>query len=201
MKYLIRSQKGFTLIELMVVISIIALITSILLVSLQNARKKGADSFVQQEIVQLRNYMELHRDADGSYYSTLNQIWSDYAAHRTGFELIGNSDGTTYAFQFKLVSSCSVLTDSQLKNICVSILQKNSFGSLTNPGLVIGGPKSNFPSGGSGHFQTFSIEAALPSTKPPKILYLCLGSSGRSSNDYFIPYGNTSTGSGCLANP
>lgn len=55
-----KLDKGFTLIELMVVISIIGLLSSITLASLSGARSKGRDARLIAEIKQLQNAMELY---------------------------------------------------------------------------------------------------------------------------------------------
>ncbi|MBI2097720.1 MAG: type II secretion system protein [Candidatus Vogelbacteria bacterium] len=64
----IRNPRGFTLIELLVVIAIISLLSSIVLASLQTARVKARDSQRVQNIIQLRNALELYAaDHDGLY--------------------------------------------------------------------------------------------------------------------------------------
>ena len=63
-------EKGFTLIELLVVISIIGLLSSIVLASISTARVKGRDSKRLQDLVQLRNALELYRLDKGAYPAT-----------------------------------------------------------------------------------------------------------------------------------
>ncbi len=53
-----RFTRGFTLIELLVVIAIIGILASVVLVSLQSARKKGNDSRVQSGVQQIRVSLE-----------------------------------------------------------------------------------------------------------------------------------------------
>lgn len=66
-------KKGFTFIELLVVISIISLLASIILASLNAVRIKARDSKRIQEIIQLRTAMELYYDTNGTYPPTLNE--------------------------------------------------------------------------------------------------------------------------------
>ena len=53
-----RHTKGFTLIELLVVIAIIGILASVVLVSLQSARKKGNDTRVISGVNQIRTLLE-----------------------------------------------------------------------------------------------------------------------------------------------
>ncbi len=56
-------SKGFTLVELMVVVSIISLLASIILTSLSDARAKSRDSKRVQTMVSIRTAVELYRTA------------------------------------------------------------------------------------------------------------------------------------------
>jgi prepilin-type N-terminal cleavage/methylation domain-containing protein len=53
-----RFTRGFTLIELLVVIAIIGILASVVLVSLQSARKKGNDTRVISGVQQIRTVLE-----------------------------------------------------------------------------------------------------------------------------------------------
>lgn len=61
-------QKGFTLIELLVVISIIGLLASVVLISLNNARKKARDAKRIADMHQLQTALDVYYTNNGGAY-------------------------------------------------------------------------------------------------------------------------------------
>lgn len=68
----VSNRRGFTLIELLVVIAIIGILSSVVLASLNSARKKGRDSRRIADIKQLQLALELYYDANGAYPATVS---------------------------------------------------------------------------------------------------------------------------------
>ena len=62
-----QDSKGFTLIELLVVIAIIGMLSSVVLVSLNSARGKGADVAIKANLSGVRTQAEVYYDTNGSY--------------------------------------------------------------------------------------------------------------------------------------
>ena len=60
-------KRGFTLIELLVVIAIIGVLASIVLASLDSARKKGRDARRLSDIKQLQLALELYYDSNNAF--------------------------------------------------------------------------------------------------------------------------------------
>lgn len=78
-----NKSKGFTLVELLIVIVIIAILATIVLVTYTGAQKKARDSKRQSDLVAINNTLQqFYTAGDGTqsnYYPTLTQL-SDTAA-------------------------------------------------------------------------------------------------------------------------
>ena len=67
MKMFIKNKKGFTLIELLVVVAIISLLSSIVFSSLKDARVKGVNATVKENMMTIRGQAELQLSIKGCY--------------------------------------------------------------------------------------------------------------------------------------
>lgn len=65
------NNRGFTLIEILVVIAIIGILASVVLASLNSARDKGADAAIKSSINNARAQAELIYDDNSSSYDTV----------------------------------------------------------------------------------------------------------------------------------
>ncbi|MBU2263540.1 type II secretion system GspH family protein [Patescibacteria group bacterium] len=63
-----KNKKGFTLIELLVVIAIIGILASVVLASLNTARKKSRDARRIADVKQVQLALELYFDGNGGKY-------------------------------------------------------------------------------------------------------------------------------------
>lgn len=113
MKISIRSKKGFTLIELLVVIAIISLLSSIVLVNLNNVRQKGKDALLRQEGNQMRTLLEQEYSETGSYIALNNSNIAGWMNVAT------DCDSST---QFSTLSNYA----SQSKAICKTVVANAS---------------------------------------------------------------------------
>ena len=96
-------KKGFTLIELLVVIAIIGILSSIVLASLNSARKKGRDARRVADIKQIQLALELYYDANSNYPTS-----AQYAANLVSHVLHGFlfSWGVSDCFLFFNIVAC-----------------------------------------------------------------------------------------------
>jgi len=62
-----KKQKGYTFIEILVVITIIAVLTAIGVVNFRVANRKGRDGRRQSDLEQIRAALELYRTDQGAY--------------------------------------------------------------------------------------------------------------------------------------
>ncbi|MDD5547545.1 MAG: prepilin-type N-terminal cleavage/methylation domain-containing protein [Candidatus Pacebacteria bacterium] len=70
-KQSLKSQKGFTLIEVLVVVSIIGLLASVFLVGLSGFRARGRDSRRVADLKSIQNGLELYYSKNNSYPTTV----------------------------------------------------------------------------------------------------------------------------------
>jgi len=75
-------KKGFTLVELLIVMAIIGLLASIVLISLNIAKKKANDAKRLSDLKQIQIALEMYNDENGSYpnqnCSSTDSGWRDY---------------------------------------------------------------------------------------------------------------------------
>jgi len=131
-----KSKKAFTLIELLVVIAIIGILTTIAVISLNNARAKARDAKRVADIKQVQTALELFFNdqgrypttaefANGSLYSTSTSGTTTYMAAvptasnppdgscTTGqntFAYTGSDDGSSYTISYCLGGATGSLT-------------------------------------------------------------------------------------------
>lgn len=74
----LRNSKGFTIIELLVVVAIIGLLASITLGYLSSARKKGDDAAVKSNLATVRQTAEIYFLDNGNSYIKPGGFGNDY---------------------------------------------------------------------------------------------------------------------------
>ncbi len=74
-----RTNQGFTLIELLVVVAIIGLLSSVVLVSLNSARKKARNAKRVADMRQIQSALELYY-SDNNSYPNNGLTWADECA-------------------------------------------------------------------------------------------------------------------------
>ena len=170
--------RGFTLIEMLMVVAIIGILSSIVIVAMREARLKAADAAVRQQAYQLRTVMEQERTNTGSYAGIkTGGAWKNAGDQcLTGF--------TSSQFSTKATEICAEL-----------VAASTGMGGCTTSCVYFSNtsPNSN---------EKYTIMAYLPyesSKVAPAVRFLCIGSSGNQS----ISVGGTGgwLEDGCFADP
>lgn len=71
------NKRGFTLIEVLVAATIIAVLTAIGVVSYTNINKRSRDTKRKSDMEQMRSALEMYRSDNGFYPSSGNGSWTD----------------------------------------------------------------------------------------------------------------------------
>ncbi|MDO8511680.1 MAG: type II secretion system protein [bacterium] len=103
-----KNKKGFTLIELMVVIGIIGILSSLILVSLNLARSRARDGQRRNDIKQIMTALELYYASNGEYPNTSNGVGKSSSPNDTWFT---SSDSSWATFTAKLAPYLSLPKD------------------------------------------------------------------------------------------
>lgn len=68
----LKSQKGFTLVELLVVIVIISILATLLMANFVGVRQRGRDTTRKSDLRQIQSALEIYRADNGNYPLTAN---------------------------------------------------------------------------------------------------------------------------------
>lgn len=111
----INSKKGFSLVELLVVISIIATLTAIILPNLMGAREKARDSQRIQDLNSLKTALRMYYNDNQVYPTPVSTGNTLAASFSTYFPAISNI-GFTYSYYYKDASGDSFITCVNLES-------------------------------------------------------------------------------------
>ncbi len=149
----LNRKSGFTLIELLVVIAIIGVLASVVLASLNSARKKSRDARRVADIKQVQLALELYFDSKGSYPDLTSKLVPDFIP-ATPADPVGQIEYPYNAYLSSTISAANDCVESQT----VSCLYYHLGANLeegTNPALksdrdvdgdVVKGAESGTPS-------------------------------------------------------
>jgi prepilin-type N-terminal cleavage/methylation domain-containing protein len=111
------SKRGFTLVELMVIVAIIGLFSMIALTSLSGSRHKGNDAAIKQQLREIQNAVELYGLYNGNVFGVANTctegmfdggkikpLLTALASANLDAEIQCRSTNRAYAVQTQLVS-------------------------------------------------------------------------------------------------
>lgn len=138
MKNNLKKNRGFTLIELMVVIAIISLVSSIILASIKQVREKAMINKTVAEMRSLQQAVELYRNQFGSYPGV------DYDGVSDSQDMDGMVPFNTYGGTLESLFTSTLVNNKFISKIPHSPLYPNNLCNTgdwelcANSGYIIG---------------------------------------------------------------
>lgn len=187
------NKKAFTLIELLVVIAIIGILSTLAIVSLQNARKSARDAKRMVDVRQLQTAIELYSNDTGSLPDSLEALSPKYIAMlpqapipadgdctSENNEYTYSTDGSTYSISFCTGSPTEDLPAGEKIAGPLGILAMSASSSPSSPSAV--DPNQDYD---AIHTLTFD-ESSIGQTSP---IRLYRGYSGSTSGTVYYRSG------------
>ena len=132
-----KQKKGFTLIEILIVVAIIAILASVVLVGLGPTQQAGRDARRISDLSEVQNGLELYYNAKGQYPAPAAGTWSDgLVATLTGAGIgvssvpSDPSSNRSYQYWYSL-GQTSYILGAQLENLQNSVFNNYHAASIT----------------------------------------------------------------------
>lgn len=116
-------RKGFTLIEVLVAVTIVAILISIGVVSYSSVNKRSRDAKRKGDVEQLRSALEMYRADNGYYPNTGSGSWTDASGLSTPLvssylPAIPSDPKSTQTYRYEATN----LSGGNYYGYCVSVL-------------------------------------------------------------------------------
>jgi prepilin-type N-terminal cleavage/methylation domain-containing protein len=134
------TREGFTLIEILIVVAIIAILASVVLVGLGPTQQAGRDARRISDLSEVQNGLELYYNAKGQYPAPASGAWSAGLASSltgagVGVSSVPNdpSSNRTYQYWYSTGQTSYVL-GAQLENLQNSVF--NNYHAASTTGMT-----------------------------------------------------------------
>lgn len=171
-------NQGFTLLELLVVVAIIGLLTSIIVASLDSSRTKAKDSLIMSELRQFETLLGLEY-SESKNYAKLQTTGGSFVTSNSGCDTAFPAPPTGSIYYAKAREICKVVIFNS-----PHYTDGTSWGFIADTVTNMGVPQDD----------KYSIMATINDSPPGIGTYFCIGMSGTSTGTSF-------GGKGCWSNP
>lgn len=104
-------RRGFTLVEILIVISIIGLLSLVVLASLSEARAKSRDNARVSDLKQIELALALYREANGTYPADQDELQSSLVPTFLPRLPADPRDGSTYDYEYNASNGFLLTTE------------------------------------------------------------------------------------------
>jgi prepilin-type N-terminal cleavage/methylation domain-containing protein len=176
-KYNYSYNNGFTLLELLIVIAIIGILTTIIIASLGSSNARAKDAKIKSELKQFEILLNLEYSENGDY-SRLQTTGGNFITSDSGCDsaFVAPPVGSNYYAKAREI--CKIIIENSPKNNGVS------WGLIADTSTNMGVPRDD----------KYSVMATLNDAPYGIAPYFCVGISGSSTGTAF-------NGKGCWSNP
>jgi len=155
---ILKNRKGFTLIEILIVVAIIAILASVVLVGLAPTQQAGRDARRVSDLSEVQNGLELYYNHFGLYPGTVTGAagspsssgWPGFATtlvnSNVGVSSVSSdpSNGRQYTYWYASAANVSYVLGAALENGSSSVFNNYTPPSLTGQTQITGG-SGTFP--------------------------------------------------------
>ena len=155
-----KSRSGFTIVELLIVIVVIAILATISLVAYRGIQKRAAETALQSDLRQAATFLEDHSITNGSYPTTTDAIPGSAG---TSYQITASSGDTYCLTATTPTAGASPYHISKTGGVVAGPCQGHTYGGPAPAGVNIAAPLDQWTLSGGATYNAVTKEITLTS--------------------------------------